>query len=183
MALVVGRYTSTWRDAKGWTTRVTHYVSEDNGNAGFPGDMEAVAVALRAAIVNLTNAAFQGDTGFVTTLPVTLTYGTNAEYPAEWMKAQFTFSTDLGSFHRFKIPAPKIAIMETDGITVINDGTNAAVVAYVNAVKNASGGAFCSTKTGLPFTHFIGGIVRLGKQPRRFNELIKSAKLVQGEGE
>jgi len=29
----------------------------------------------------------------------------------------------------------------------------------------------------------VGGILRLGKQPRRFNEFIKSASLVQGEGE
>lgn len=183
MALNTSRYTSSWRDAKGWIGRVTVFISEDTGAAGFPNDMSAVAVAVKNAIGGLTNAAFQSDSGIATANLTALTYGDNLEYPAEWQKAVFTFSTDINTIHRYKIPAPEIDIFDTDGITVLNDGTQAQVVAFVNAMKNVIGGAFVSSKSGLPLTHFEGGIARLGKQPRRFNGRVKSSHLVQGEGE
>ena len=183
MALQTILFRTSWRDAKGWIGKVTHHISCDDADVNFFSDVHTAAAALQAAIGGLTNCAFAGDSGLFLETPPTLTYGDNLQYPAEWMKAVFTFSTDDGEISRFKIPAPEIDLMETDGITIKNDGTQLQVVAYVNAVKNASGGAFVSTRSGHPYTHFEGGIVRLGKQPRRFNGRVKSATLVAGEGE
>jgi len=134
------------------------------------------------AVGGLTNAAFAGATGYPVT-PPTLTYGDNAEYPAEWMKAWMQWSTDVGTITRFKIPAPEIDLFDTDGVTILNDGTQAQVVAYVAAIKAVVNGVYFSTASGLAYTHFEGGLLKLGSQPRRFNERIKSSHLVQGEGE
>jgi len=158
------------------------FVNGDTGSNTL-NDYQAAAATLLAALEGLTNAAVSasqlGTTGLIT-----LTYGTNAEYPAEWMKAVMQFSNGATNIGRFKVPAPKIAIMDTDGVTVLNDGTSAPVVAFVNAMKNAdTSGTFISNAAGLPWTHFEGGLVKFGKQPKRFNERIKSSHLVQGEGE
>jgi hypothetical protein len=173
----------SWRDAKGFIGRTSFWVSGD-AVANSPTDFTSAADTLQAAIVGLTNCAFAGGSGVDFFNPQTLTYGANAEYASEWMKAVMTFSTDLATISRFKIPAPEIDLFDTDGVTILNDGTQAQVVAFVNAVKNAdASGTYISTKQGQPYTHFVGGILRLGKQPRRFNEFIKSSHLVQGEGE
>lgn len=184
MATNILIYRSSWRDAKGFVGRVVHHITGDSSADTFLADVNNVAQTLQAAIGGLTNAHFAGDSGlsgFQSTQ--SLGYGDNLEYPAEWMKAVFQFSTDDGTISRFKIPAPELDIFDTDGVTVLNDGTQAQVVAYINAVKNAIGTAFCSTQGGRPFTHFEGGLLRFGKQPRRFNERIKSSHLVAGEGE
>lgn len=173
------------RDAKGWVGRLNFWISDADGSAALTS-FEAVADSLTTTALALSNAVLQSSSGIAgkSQNELTLAYGTNAQYPAEWMKAVMTFTTDDTTITRWRIPAPKIAIMDTDGITVKNDGTVAAVVAFVAAVKTAdAGGAFCSTKFGVPYTHFVGGIVRLGKQPKRFNDFIKSAGLVAGEGE
>lgn len=170
-----------FRDAKGWVGKMRFHISGD-GVTNTLDDFGAAAATLITAVEALTNATLQSAIGPALAQQFSLAYGTNAEYPAEWMKAVFTFSTDTAQISRFKVPAPKIAIMETDGITVINDGTSTPVVNFINAVKNAdASGTFVSTQAGLPYTHFEGGIVRLGKQPRRFNGRVKSADLVQGE--
>jgi len=183
MALIVEPVHLSYRDAKGWIGRLTFYVSGDTGSNTLD-DFNSCAATLKTAVDGLTNAIIQSTGGLPSPAIYTLQYGTNAEYPAEWMKCVMTFSTAQNEIHRFKIPAPKIAIMESDGITVINDGTSSPVVAFVNAVKNADpSGTFVSTKSGEAYTHFEGGIVRLGRQPRRFNERVKSSHLVAGEGE
>jgi hypothetical protein len=183
MAAHVLRYISSWRDAKGFVARVAVHVHGEDADATFLADVSTVANNLRTAIAGLSNAAFAGDTGLSTANTPTLTYGTNAEYPTEWQKAVMQFSNDSAQIGRFKIPAPKIAIMDTDGVTVLNDGSVAVVVAYVNAMKNATNNAFICNAAGLPWTHFEGGLVRFGRQPKRINERIKSSHLVQGEGE
>lgn len=184
MALVVNPVEFSWRDAKGWVGRTRYHITADGADAGFFTDLSTKVNALQAAIAGLTNCAYAGTTLnlFIGNEP-TLTYGDNAEYPAEWMKAWMTFSTDLGTISRFRIPAPEIDLFETDGITIKNDGSQAQVVAYVDAVKNLVGTAYVSTASGLAYTHFEGGQLKLGKQPRRFNGRIKSATLVAGEGE
>lgn len=183
MALRTLKYTISYRDAKGFIGRMKFFVTGD-ATANAPGDFTSAADTLTTAVSALTNGALQStdSIGFFGT--ITLTYGTNAQYPAEWMKAVMQFSNGSGQIARWKVPAPKIAIMEADGVTVINDGSNAAVVAFVNAVKNADpSGTFISSESGLPWTHFEGGLVKFGKQPKRFNERVKSSHLVAGEGE
>lgn len=183
MTLFTMPVTFSYRDAKGWIGRMRFWISEDDGAANYPGDVIALADDLRSAVLGLTNGAEQNPDGILFGPRQTLAYGTNAEYPAEWMKAVMTFSTDQGSISRFKVPCPKIAIFDTDGITVKNDGSVAVVVTFVNLMKGLTGGAYVSTLSGEPYTHFEGGILRLGKQPRRFNGRVKSAGLVAGEGE
>jgi hypothetical protein len=172
------------RDAKGWPKRYSYFITADNADAGFSADVETVSQALEAAILSLTNAAESvrpTTSGGQSVLD--LAYGANSEYPQNWNQARMMFLTAKGTKAIFGIGAPKIAIFDTDGTTVLNDGTQAAVVAYVAAVKTASGTAFVSTQGGLAFAHFAGGILKIGRQPRRFNELIKSSHLVVGEGE
>ena len=172
-----------FRDAKGFVGRTRFWITGDAGT-NTPDDFVSAADTLETALQGLTNAALQSTSGISFNNIITLTYGTNAEYPAEWMKAVFQFSNGSGQITRFKVPAPKIAIFDTDGVTVLNDGTQALVVAFVSAVKDAdASGTFVSNAAGLPYTHFEGGLLRFGHQPRRFNERIKSSHLVQGEGE
>lgn len=183
MAIQVQTSEFSFRDAKGWIGKVRFHISGTVGTNTLD-DYNSCASTLQTALTALTNAALQSTNNLPAVGEIGLTYGTNAQYPAEWMKAVFTFSTANGDISRFKVPAPKIGIMETDGITVINDGSNALVVAFVDAVKNAdASGTYVSTSSGEAYAHFEGGIVRLGKQPRRFNGRVKSAKLVAGEGE
>lgn len=172
----------SYRDAKGWIGTIKYHIANDSSIGTYLADARTVALAVQNAITAMTNAAFQYGSWPQTNVK-TLVFGTNADYAMEWVKAVMTFSTDAGSFLRQKIPAPILGILETDRVTVVNDGTNALVTAYVNAMKTAVNSSFVSDRAGLPYTHFEGGIVRLGKQPRRFNGRIKSARLVAGEGE
>lgn len=183
MALQVLPIALNWRDAKGWIGKTRFHVTAQDTDATVSADVAALVVGVKNAIGGLTNCAFQGSAAFDIVSPPTLTYGDNLEYPAEWHKAVMMFTTDLGTKHLYKIPAPEIDIFDTDGVTVLNDGTQAQVVAYVAAMKAAINNSYVSTATGLALTHFVGGLMRVGKQPKRFNEFIKSSHLVQGEGE
>jgi len=184
MGLIQQKFAAGFRDAKGWVKYYRYYITADSADAGFYTDVAGVAQALQAAINGLTNASLQFPataTGLDT--ETGLVYGSNTEYPANWMQARMMFTTDFGARSVFGIGAPKIALFDTDGVTILNDGTQALVVAYVNAVKNVVGTAYVSTQNGDAYTHFVGGILKIGRQPRRFNEMIKSSHLVQGEGE
>ena len=182
MALQVQPFTANWRDAKGWVGHTKIHIASDDTSDTRLDDIVTQMTNYINAVGGLTNAAFAGATGYPVT-PPTLTYGDNAEYPAEWMKAWMQWSTDVGTITRFKIPAPEIDLFDTDGVTILNDGTQAQVVAYVAAIKAVVNGVYFSTASGLAYTHFEGGLLKLGSQPRRFNERIKSSHLVQGEGE
>jgi len=172
-----------FRDAKGWVGRMRFHIGGDAGTNTLD-DYGSCAATLITAVEALTNATIQSAIGPALANQFTLAFGSNSQYPAEWMKAVYTFSTDTAQISRFKVPAPKLAQFTTDGITVDNGGSNAIVDAFVSAVKTAdASGTFVSTQAGVPYTHFEGGILRLGKQPRRFNGRIKSAQLVAGEGE
>jgi len=183
MALQVVKYDTSWRDVKGWIGKVRNHIVVDDTGLTPLDDVAAVCLALKNAIGGLTNAAFAGGSGFRLNTVPTLTYGDNATYNAEWMKAQMQFSCDNGNISRFKIPAPELDLFESDGVTIKNDGTQAQVVAYVSAMKTAIGSAQPCNSNGFPFTHFEGGILIFGRQPKRFNERVKSATLVAGEGE
>jgi hypothetical protein len=183
MALFTQRYNVAWRDARGWVGRNTFFVTGTVG-VNTADDYNAAADTLINAIIPMTNAALQSVAGPAGYGIITLTYGTAAQYIASWMKCVMTFSTGSEQMLRLKIPAPKTSYLLSDQVTVINDGTNALVTAFVDAVKNAdTSGTYVSTAGGLPYTHFEGGLVRLGKEPRRINGRIKSSHLVAGEEE
>jgi len=184
MALVTQRISWSTRDAKGWKNVHRYWVTADAADANFFADMDTVVGTLESATNALSNAAEQTRPPYIgASQQLPLAYGTAAEYVANWMQARMMFTTDAGVRSIFGIGAPKVAIFDTDRITVLNDGTQALVVAYVAAVKTGSGTAFVSTQDGQPYTKFVGGILKIGKQPRRFGEPIKSSHLVQGEGE
>ena len=183
MALRLLKFSTSWRDAKGFIGRTRNNIIVDDASPTWTADVEGIASSLVAAIGGLTNCAFAGQSGLGFETVPTLAYGDNLEYPAEWMKAVMTFTDDLGAISRFKIPAPELDLFDTDGVTVLNDGTQTQVVAYVNAMKANINGAYISSNGGTPYTHFVGGILRFGKQQKRFNEFIKSSHLVAGEGE
>lgn len=183
MALQVLPATINMRDAKGFVYRSRFHVTVQDTDPTFPGDAGALVNGVVQAVLGLTNCAYQGTTFALFKSPPTLTYGDNLEYPAGFMKAVMTFTTDLTTVHRFKIPAPELDIFDVDGVTVKNDGSQAQVVAYVAAMKATINGSYISSGTGLALTHFVGGIFKSGHQPRRFNEFIKSSGLVAGEGE
>lgn len=175
----------SYRDAKGWIGKMRFWIADPDGTVPLVS-YESMADTLTAAVSGLTNAALQSTSGLggKSENELGLAYGANSQYPAEWMKAVMTFTTDNGTISRFRVPAPKLAIFDTDGVTVLNDGTQPLVVAFVNAMKTPDpGGAFVANQSGLPYTHFVGGLLRLGRQPKRFNEFVKSAGLVAGEGE
>lgn len=171
----------TLRDAKGFIGKIFYHVAGDSSVSTNLADMATVAETFSSAVLALTNCA-QQTASWPFTFPG-LAFGTNAEYRAEFMKAVYTFSTDKGQLARFKIPAPKLAQTDTDGVTVKNDGSVTIVVDFVNAVKNPVNSAFISTAAGDPYTHFEGGIVKFGKEQKRVNGRVKSAGLVAGEGE
>ena len=183
MALRLLKFSSSWRDAKGFIGKTRNNIIVDDSSATFFQDAEGIALGLVNAIGGLTNCAFAGQSGLSYETVPTLAYGDNLEYPAEWMKAVMTWTDDLGAISRFRIPAPEIDLFDTDGVTILNDGTQAQIVAYVAAMKANINGAYVSTNGGTPFTHFVGGILRFGKQQKRFNEFVKSSHLVAGEGE
>lgn len=181
MATRTQALSASYRDAKGFIGVTRAYLTYD---PAVPADAITVADGWVAAMNALTNAAFQGASGFAADQGVQpLAYGTNSQYPAEWMRAHMMFLDSKGARHLYRIPAPKIALFDTDGVTILNDGTQAAVVAYIAAVKTATGAAFISSRSGLALASFVGGLLKFGVQPRRFNEMVKSSHLVQGEGE
>jgi len=184
MALDVVRFTISFRDAKGWIGRVSQYISGDGADATYYADVASIAQGIRTALIALTNAAYQSDSGVAfQTVARPVAYGTNAEYPAEWMKALMTWQDSAGQIHRYRIPAPKLVIFDTDGVTVLNDNTSTPIVNYVAAMKATQNTVYPSSRSGLALTNFIGGIQVDGRQPKRFNEFVKSSHLVQGEGE
>lgn len=184
VALVTSQYTASTRDAKGWIKVYRYWITADVADANYEADLSNCAATLRAAILGVTNAAEARRASLATGQSVVdLAYGTAAQYIANWQQARMLFTTAKGSRSVFGVGAPKAALFDTDGITILNDGTQALVVAYVDAVKNATGTAFVSTEDGQAYTHFVGGILKVGRQPKRFNEMVKSSHLVQGEGE
>lgn len=184
MAVSTVRYNISFRDAKGWINRQHYWITGDDTDVTFGADLLGIAQTIKTAVTALTNGAFAGDSGLSgKDSAIAPSYGSNSEYPAAWQGAVMTWTDSVGSIHRWKIGAPKIAIFDTDGVTVLNDGTQALVVAYVAALKTTSNGVFPSSRNGQPFTNFVGGVLRMGTQPKRFNEFVKSSHLVQGEGE
>lgn len=181
MALFTQKYNVGWRDARGWISRNTFFVTGTVG-VNTADDYNAAGDTLINAIIPMTNAALQSVGGPAGYGIITLTYGTAANYIAGWMKCRMQFSNGSGGILRLAIPAPKQSYLLADLVTVDNSGGNALVTAFVNAVKNAdSSGTYVSDAAGLPYTHFEGGLVRIGKEPRRINIRIKSSTLVAGE--
>jgi len=183
----------TLRDSRGWTSNIRWWTSVDVASGTAVSDVETINDAVIAAIQGLTNAATVRFYGlFNLNNPDPASYGGTGQFSSVIEKALMTFQDAGGKIHRWRIPAPLAAIFQSDLTTVTNDGSQAAVVAYVAAMKATSNSAFVGSRatTGvantsqlsLPLTHFIGGRKIVTKSPRRLNTFIKSSGLVQGEG-
>lgn len=148
---------ATYRDDKGQVATVRFYVL-----AADEGDALTAAQAIVAAISAMTNAAFDGARGAYTTVPAAHAYGANATFESVEDKAQVTFQTEVGSMHRYKIPAPKEAIMLADGETL--NPANGLVATFAAAM--AAGAA---SRDGVAITDLIGGVRTRSRFQRRFN--------------
>lgn len=139
-------------DAKGQQTRVKFFISWDTLAHG-----EALVGSYDTLLTALTNAAnfsAPGGFGFITKSGE---YGTAAVYESVTDKAVMTFIDSAGQIHRFTIPAPKSSIFLADGITV--DAGNTDVSNWVALVTNDAAAAyFISTRGGLEFASFAGGL-------------------------
>lgn len=152
---------TTWRDAKGHTSRVSFYVA----STGTVTSEQLAANTVVNSIIPLTNASLQSRKGPGTSVAGVVTYGTNAEFPSIEDKAVFTFADANGGLHRFQIPAPLLAIFLADGETVDLSNTN--VVTFTSAVI-----ANAVTRQGVAIGFIVGGTRLRRKQQRKLNIFI-----------
>jgi len=181
MALQIIKFSTGWRDIRGWTARVSTFILADDTSPTIIADVDSAATALVSAIAGISNAVLSYQDPVLYVTQPDLAYGASGTYQTAWQKVVMVFRTADGTTSRYKIPAPKLSIFEQDGVTVENDGTNAAVVAFVNAIKNPHGTAQFCGKNGLVFDHFLGGTYAAVRKPRRMSITLKSADLEQGE--
>lgn len=179
------------RDSRGFVSVFRWWQTVDTGSGADATDYNAVWTAVIAAVQGLTNCATistGGSFDFVPGNPAV--WGGTGQFSSVVDKALMSFMDSAGHVHRYHIPAPLAGIFRSDLTTVINDGTNALVAAFVSAMKTASGTAYVSSRNtsgtadspGAALVSFIGGHRLTGKEPKRFNSFIKSAALIQGEG-
>ena len=163
---------TTWRDVKGNTARVSYYVS----SGGTQITQAAAAAAVLTAIGAITNCAFQSASGPSTSFaqPVAFPSPTTPFQSVE-DKAVFTFQDAAGAYHRYAIPAPLLSIFLADEETV--DDSNADVIAFNTAmitnVKNSFGDALID---------FNGAIRTRRKLHRKLNINVRDPSL-SGPGE
>lgn len=158
-------------DAKGEQARVKYFLSADT-------DAHAVALfgSLSSAIDTLTNAQLFSAPGIGGELTQSGEYGTSAVYESVTDKAVMTFIDSAGQAHRFTIPAPKEGIFLSDGITV--DRANTDVATYINLIVNGADNVyFVSTRAGLQYSSFVGGLRTKKPNRRRMTIFTKSANL------
>lgn len=161
---------ATYRDDKGQTATVRFFVTAADEAAALTS-AQAIVTALSA----LTNAAFDGARGAYTSVPAAHAYGANATFESVEDKAMLTFQTEVGSMHRYQVPAPKEAIMLADGETV--NPANGLVAAFAAAL--GAGGA---SRDGVAISDYIGGIRIRRRFQRRFN-IFTLNPLLTGPGE
>lgn len=171
MPNTVTQNTLGYVDAKGEQARVRFYTSWDTLAHG-----EALVgsyASLLNALTNAANFSAPGGFGFLTSSGQ---YGTAAAYESVTDKAVMTFIDSAGQIHRFTIPAPKSGIFMADGITV-NAG-NTDVSNWVTLVTNDAAAAyFISTRAGLQFASFAGGLRTKKPNIRRISIFTLSSDL------
>lgn len=155
----------TFRDDKGQTAVVRMFLTAADAAAANTAGSD-----IASTIAPLSNAALQGSSGAYTSTPAANTYGANAEYERVEDKAVLTFQTAVGSIHRYKVPAPKVAIFLADGETV--DPANALVIAFVADMLAAG-----ASRDGVALSSFIGGTRDATRLKRKFNIFTRNPAL------
>ena len=158
-------------DAKGAQGRIKSFVSVDTDTHGV-----TLYGAWLGFVDALTNAQLFSAPGVGGALTISGDYGTAAEFDSVTDKAVMTFIDSAGQIHRFQIPAPKAAIFLADKITVNRAQTD--VAAYVNLIVNGgSNPYFMSTRGGLQFSSFAGGLRIKKPNRKRMTIFTKSGNL------
>lgn len=160
----------TFRDDKGQTATTRMFIKAGADAVA----QEASAVAVKNALIGLSNAAIQSATGPDTEQSIARVYGANADFETVEDKAVFVYETAAGSIHKYQVPAPKAAIFLSDGETI--DFTNALVIAYNTAVLAAA----CD-RNGVLVTISVGGYRDKRKLKTRFNVITRNPTLT-GQG-
>ena len=158
-------------DSKGAQSRVKAYISADT-------DVHAITQFGNwlGAVDTLTNAQLFSAPGIGGELTVSGDYGTSAEFDSVTDKAVMSFIDSAGQIHRMQIPAPKAAIFLADKITV--DRAQTDVAAYINLMVNGPENVyFNSTRGGLQFSSFAGGLRTKKPNRRRTTIFTKSGNL------
>jgi len=180
----ITRETFTFRDAKGFTARVSFYASFVG--TATANDVRTLMTVIGPLITPLTNAALQAANGPWSELgPAQYgAHATGGAYESVQEKAQFVFQDSSGTLHRFQIPAPKVSIFLADKITV--DPANTDVAAFVTGFANATAptnAAFFSSRGGQYMSNFMGGIFVGRKRRRKTNILTLTPGLTASEPE
>lgn len=161
------RVTYIFRDAKGQTGRMKVLV----GGADNPTvltDIGNLATDLQAVSNAHVSTSLDAAVSHI--------YGTNAEFPNVEDKAQLVFVGPNGDVHRFQIPAPILAIFNTDGETV--KASQAAIATVISAFTSF---VYGGDQDSSPLV-YVGGIRQRRKFIRKFNIFTLDPTL-GGEGE
>lgn len=160
------RQVDTWRDSKGRTATMRYYVA----STGTQITQAVAASNVNNAFQPCSNAHTQTVHGPSNNPAGPVGYGTTADFPSVEDKAVLTFSAADGSLHRYKLPAPKIAIFEVDTVTV--DAAQADIAGAITAVI-----ANVVTASGAAITSYVGGTRSRVKLQRRLNIFVKVPEL------
>jgi len=150
----------TFRDKRGFTSQVRFFVTDADAPSMLT-DAQAIATDMAAMSAASLNAAH----GAYNTAPSPPTYPTPAateRYQDVEDKAVLTYVTASGSYHRYKIPCPLVALFLADDKTM--DPANASLVTLNGAVIGKA-----SARNGELISAFIGGIRTRVKIRRRLN--------------
>lgn len=172
MASKTWTQTYTYRDSRGDTATVRMF-SHDQVDS--PATAFTWGEGVRVALDAMTNASFQSAHGPYEVNPTMVTYGLTSEYETVEDKAVLTYTTADGSLHRYRVPAPKLAIFEPDAETVNPD--NALVVALNGALIVAESQTL-SARDGVLLAQFVGGQRERVKLIRRETIFRKGVTLV-----
>lgn len=151
MALITGRQTYSFRDAKGNVAKCSLVFTWDSAH---PADLATLGSSLHPLVAALSNAQLIRDAGAVFE-PSDPGYGSQATFGSAEDKAVLTFTTGSGSLHRMSIPAPKAAIFYTDAETV--NAVQADVAALIAEIITGEGTAVVTDVDGKAITGMVGG--------------------------
>jgi hypothetical protein len=150
----IWRNTLSLRDGAGYLYRTTWYtVAADIATAA------ASAVSLRNNIDAASDCLVQAESGPCGADTFPPRYGLVGHPGSD--KAELTFVTVNGAYHRWRIPGPKPSLFYVDGETV--DPLNGLVLALIGSYTD---GLTCD-RNGVTFQSFIGGRKLSGPKPRR----------------
>jgi hypothetical protein len=176
----IAQQSYTYRDAKGYTWTLKHYIHYLNDTSAHLADARTVGSVVQGALsgtgagtLALTNGALWRVHGPYDEADFALSYGTAAQYLNAEDKLMVAFYDSGGSIHRFGIGSPVTAAFLADQET----GKASQLVDFVNAMTTAQGSAQACTKGGLFFSSAVGSVLVRRRQRRKVFLTSKSSNL------